>query len=113
MNTTSSNKATSPSGPHQMGVEFVGFSPEWCTKIRTRETEKSTNADAREFKPKMWALQENPERCQVALFKNFVSHRPAEMYQPESPLYLAINHRRADNFSKGNKRKKQPLQFHQ
>ena len=89
------------------GVEFVGFSAKRGTKTRSGETEKSTNADARAFKPKMWAIQENPERCPVALLKKIVSHRPSEMCKPDSPLYLAINHKRADDFSKWYK--KQPL----
>ena len=37
------------------GHEFVKFLVERGTKTRTGETEKSTNADARKFKPKMWA----------------------------------------------------------
>ena len=54
------------------GVEFVEFSAERGTKTRSGETEKSTNADARAFKPKMWAIQENPERYPVALFKKLL-----------------------------------------
>ena len=44
----------------------------------------------------MWATPENPDRCPVALFKKFVSHRLKDMCQPDSPFYLAINHKRAD-----------------
>ena len=78
------------------GLEYVEFSAERGTKTRTGETVKSTNADARAFKLKMWATPENPARCPVAFFKRFLSHRPPEMCTPEAPLYLAINHRRAD-----------------
>ena len=78
------------------GLDYVEFSAERGTKTRTGETTKSTNADARAFKPKMWATPENPDRCPVALFKKFVSHRPKQMCQPDSPFYLAINHKRAD-----------------
>ena len=78
------------------GLEYVEFSAERGTKTRTGETVKSTNADARTFKPKMWATPENPERCPVALFKKFVAHRPPEMSTPNSPLYLTVNHRRSD-----------------
>ena len=45
----------------------------------------------------MWATPENPARCPVALFKTFVSHRPPEMCTADSPLYLAINHKRNDD----------------
>ena len=78
------------------GLEYVEFSAERGIKTRTGETTKSTNADARAFKPKMWATPENPDRCPVALFKKFVSHRLKDMCQPDSPFYLAINHKRAD-----------------
>jgi hypothetical protein len=48
------------------------------TKTRTGETEKSTNADARVFKPKMWTL-DTPSRCPVHLYRAFVQNRPPEM----------------------------------
>ena len=37
------------------GRKYVDFSSERGTNTRTGETEKSTNADARTFKPKMYA----------------------------------------------------------
>ena len=43
----------------------------------TGETEKSTNADACVFKPKMWATPDRPERCSVRIFP--------EMCQEDSP----------------------------
>ena len=72
------------------------FSAERGTKTRTGETIESTNADARSFKPKMWATPENPDMCPVALFKKFFRHRPAKMCTSDSPFYLAINHKRAE-----------------
>ena len=88
------------------GVEYVEFSAERGTKTRSGETVKSTNADARSFKPKMWATLENPSKCPVAIFKAFVQHRPPQMCAAESPLYLAINRKRnEDSFWY----KKQPL----
>ena len=39
------------------GAEFIEFSREHGTKTRTGETERSTNADARVFKPKMTDLR--------------------------------------------------------
>ena len=56
------------------GLEYVEFSAERGTKMRTGETVKSTNADARAFKPKIWATPENPARCPVTLLKRFLSH---------------------------------------
>lgn len=76
------------------GHEFVEFSSERGTKTRSGETEKSTNADSRKFKPKMWATQQREDRCPVALFRKFIDNRPPEMCQPDSPFYLAINHNR-------------------
>ena len=88
------------------GVEYVEFSAERGTKTRSGETVKSTNADARSFKPKMWATPENPSKCPVAIFKAFVKHRPPQMCAADSPLYLAINRKRnEDSFWY----KKQPL----
>ena len=34
------------------------------------------------------------ERCPVQLHKAFAAHGPLEMKQPDSPFFLAINHRR-------------------
>ena len=65
------------------GQEYVEFQAERGTKTRTGETEKSTNADARKFKPKMWATPQRVDRCPVALFKKFIDHRPPVMCQPE------------------------------
>ena len=75
------------------GTEFIEFSRERGTKTRTGETEKSTNADARVFKPKMWATPDRPERCPVRIFQQYVDRRPPEMCQKDSPFYLSINHK--------------------
>lgn len=77
--------------PHDS--EFVELCGERGTKTRSGETEKSTNSDARSFNPKMWALSQKPARCPVRLFRLFVSKRPPEMCLPDSPLYLAVNHK--------------------
>ena len=54
------------------GTEFIEVSHERGTKTRTGETEKSMNADARVFKPKMWAISDRPERCPVKIFQHYV-----------------------------------------
>ena len=88
--------------------EYVEFSAERGTKMRSGETEKSTNANARSFKPKMWATPDRPTRCPVCLNKAFVEKRPPEMYAADSPFYLAVNHhRKPTSFWY----KKQPLGF--
>ncbi len=63
------------------------------TNTRSGETERSTNGDARAFNPKMWATPQKPERCPVALFRQFAAKRPPEMCSPDSLLYLVINHK--------------------
>ena len=75
------------------GHRYVEFSAERGTKTRTGETEKSTNENARVFKPKMWATPDTPSRCSVRLYQTFVEKRPPEMCTPTSPFYLAANHR--------------------
>ena len=74
------------------GHEYVEFSAERGTKTRSGETEKSTNANSRSFKPKMWATPDRPTRCSVRLYKEFVQRRPPEMCAADSPFYLAVNH---------------------
>jgi len=64
------------------------------TKTRSGETEKSTNANARSFKPKMWATPDTPTRCPVRLYRAFIQRRPPEMCAADSPFYLAVNHHR-------------------
>ena len=54
------------------GHEYIEFNKERGTKARTGETEKSTNADARAFKPKMWATLDTPSRCPVRLYRAFI-----------------------------------------
>ena len=76
------------------GHEYVEFSAECGTKTRSGETEKSTNANARSFKPKMWATPDTPTRCPVRLYRAFIERRPSEMCAADSPFYLAVNHHR-------------------
>ena len=84
--TISYDLATSLLVPQLDGHEYVEFSAERGTKTRTGETEKSTNenANARVFKPKMWATPDMPSRCPVRLYKTFAEKRPPEMSTPSS-----------------------------
>ena len=75
------------------GAEFIEFSCEHGTKTQTGETERSTNADAQDIKPKMWPIPERHERCPVRIFQQYVDRRPPEMCQDDSPFYLSFNHK--------------------
>ena len=74
------------------GHEYIEFSAEWGIKMRTGEIERSTNANARLFKPIIWTIPDRPAWCPVWLYKAFVQRRPPEMCTADSPLYLAVNH---------------------
>ena len=91
------------------GAELIEFARERGTKTRTGEMEKSTNADSRVFKPKMWATPDRPERCPVKIFQQFVDRWPPEMCQDDSPFYLSINHKHKPG---SYWYKKQPLGIH-
>ena len=80
------------------GYEYVEFSAERGTETRTGETEKSTNENARVFKPKMWATADTPSQCPVRLYKTLVEKRPQEMSTPSSPFYLTVNHQGTKTF---------------
>ena len=69
------------------GSGYVEFS-ERNTKTRSGEA-----SDTRPFKPKMWNTPENPEKCPVFLFGNYITQIPSEMCQLDSPFYLAINYK--------------------
>ena len=58
------------------GHEYVELSAERGTNTRTGETEKSTNENARVFKPKMWATPDMPSQCPVRLYQSFSRNAP-------------------------------------
>ena len=73
--------------------EYVKFLAKRGTKTRSGETEKCMNANARSFKPKMWATPDSPARCSpIRLYRKFTPRRPPEMCAADSPFYLAVNH---------------------
>ncbi|KAK3715342.1 hypothetical protein QZH41_001343 [Actinostola sp. cb2023] len=67
------------------GREVLTWDAERGSKTRHGESHRA-------FKPTAHAT--NNERCPVKFYKIFQSHRPTEMLNPESPFYLAINHKR-------------------
>ena len=69
------------------GDEYLVHKREKSTKTRTGVD----LADVRKFKPKIWNLKENIERCPIAAYKLYASKRPTSMNNPDSPFFLAIN----------------------
>ena len=59
---------------------------------RGSKTRHGDGQHQRAFYPKAQATEN--ERCPVKLYQAFSKHRPLEMKQPDSPFFLAINHRR-------------------
>ena len=75
-------------------------------KLRFGDLSVKTSNGSRAFQPKMWSTPSCPQRCPVRLFELYVSKRPPEMCNPDSPLYLAIN----DKYKVfGNWYKRQPM----
>ena len=46
--------------------------------------------DFRSTVPRLFPVEGPPERCPVALFKEFCRRRPEGMSQPDSPMYLTV-----------------------
>ena len=59
---------------------------------RGSKTRHGNGQQQRAFYPTAQATEN--ERCPVQLYRAFAEHRPLEMKQPDSPFFLAINHRR-------------------
>ena len=68
------------------GLEFVEFI-EGPTKTRPG----GLNAKPRQFQPKMF--QTGGEKCPVALFRQYISHRPPN-HRTSGPFYLSIKYNR-------------------
>ncbi|KAK3749120.1 hypothetical protein QZH41_004667 [Actinostola sp. cb2023] len=73
----------------ETGNEVLVWKAERGSKTRQGQDHPSGH---REFYPTAQAT--GNERCPVKHYKTFMSHRPVEMNQPESPFYLAIHHQR-------------------
>ena len=63
----------------------------WAAE-RGSKTRHGDGHHTRAFNP--IAHASNNERCPVRYYKKFKSHRPEDTNKPDSPFYLAINHRR-------------------
>ncbi|KAK3742851.1 hypothetical protein QZH41_004527 [Actinostola sp. cb2023] len=73
----------------ETGNEVLVWKAERGSKTRQGQDHPSGH---RAFYPTAQAT--GNERCPVKHYKTFMSHRPVEMNQPESPFYLAIHHQR-------------------
>jgi hypothetical protein len=62
-------------------------------ETKTRTGELSTHLRA--FLPEQFAVPCDPSRCPVAAYKACRDRRPESTMTPDSPFYIAINHKRA------------------
>ena len=69
------------------GCEYVVWITERSTKTRNGERPLGHK---RSFNPK--AFPTATDRCPVKIFKEYVSHRPTEMCQDDSPLFLQVRY---------------------
>ena len=68
------------------GLEFVEF-----TEGPTKTRPGGLNAKPRQFQPKMF--QTRGEKCPVALFRQYISHRPPNL-RTSGPFYLSVKYNR-------------------
>ncbi|XP_031574214.1 uncharacterized protein LOC116308005 [Actinia tenebrosa] len=73
------------------GEEYV----EWFQERETKTRHVDENEHQRAFRPR--AYESGDKKYPVACYKQFVYRRPEEAKSPESPFFLAINHRRRPN----------------
>ena len=92
-NTTNSNFVISSLRKLLTGQNSSSFLVNVAQKHEQVRLKRAPTADARVFKPKMWATLDRPERCRVRIFQQYVDRRPPEMCQEDSPFYLSINHK--------------------
>ena len=72
------------------GTKFVEFSE------RDTMTHNGESSNSRPFRPKMWSTPENLDHCPVRIFELYVSKRPSQMCEPQSPFYLSVNRNPCD-----------------
>ena len=69
----------------------------WLAERGSKTRTGKENVHQRAFNPTIQSISGSDSyRCPVRLYKKFRSHRPAEMNQPDSPFYLAINYQRSE-----------------
>ena len=62
----------------------------WTSERGTKTRNGAENGHRRAFNPKICAT--DTDRCPVRFYKLFKSHRPDEMNEPDSPIFLAVKH---------------------
>ncbi|KAK3749799.1 hypothetical protein QZH41_000862 [Actinostola sp. cb2023] len=72
---------------------FLSLHFGWRARDESRKLSWEDVSLENAFEPKAYAIT-NKSRCPVEFYKVFRSHRPQSMLAPDSPFYLAINHRR-------------------
>ncbi|XP_031567055.1 glutamine-rich protein 1-like [Actinia tenebrosa] len=68
---------------------------EWFQERETKTRHGDENEHQRAFRPR--AYESGDKKCPVVCYKQFVYRSPEEAKSPESPFFLAINHRRMPN----------------
>ena len=63
---------------------------------RVTKTRNGVKNNARAFRPRAYANEENPRRCPVMLYRAYASHRPLPMMHDDAPFYLAVNNMTKD-----------------
>lgn len=63
---------------------------------RTTKTRTGESSNVRTHAPKAYANNDQPERCPVYLYNEYCKHRPLEMFDDDSPFYLAVNNTMKD-----------------
>lgn len=88
---------------HQMRIQDVTLKTdennEEFLELNERGTKTRTGltSDSRPFNPKMFQDVAHPERCPVKIYKEFIQHRPVKMNEPDSPFYLGVKPKPADD----------------
>jgi hypothetical protein len=63
---------------------------------RETKTRTGNSAHIRSFVPKIFP-SDNPQRCPIVAYRKFASKRPDCMSYPDSPFYLAVNYKPAND----------------
>jgi len=66
------------------GTRYLTIAKERVSKTRNGENPRDTRSGI----PKLKEIPDSPDRCPVLLFLKFLSKRPTNMLDPESPLFI-------------------------
>ena len=68
----------------------------WTEQLSKTHTDGKS---CRKFVPKIYPNLENESRCPIKAYFKYKEVRPESMSEPDSPFYLAINHKKSDKSS--------------